>query len=105
MLIFIVIVCVAVFINGMNKVIVKDAYVRGNVSSFDLYKLEEDSITKTDEIIYRGSSIKLYTDSSSYGKSINIYLKTKYGTGTNSTSIYFISQLPILFVSLIQFIF
>ena len=74
---FIIIILVALFLfKGVNKIIIKNAYVSGNVTSFELYKMDKDILTKTNDIIYRGSFVKLYPDSK---KENNItYVKIKY---------------------------
>ena len=73
----IVIIVVAIFLfKGVNKIIIKDAYVCGNVTNYELYIMDKDVITKTKDVIYRGRSVKLYPDSK---KENNItYVKIKY---------------------------
>ena len=80
------ILIVAIFLfKGVNKVIVKDAYVCGDIASYELFKLDKDTITKTNDVIYRGSSVKLYSDSK---KENNItYVKIKY-----NDKVYFINE-------------
>lgn len=73
------IVAIIVFIlliKRINKIIVKDAYISGNVSTFELYKLEKDIIKKTDVIAYRGSNVKLYNEERKVNKIT--YVKIKY---------------------------
>ena len=73
----IVIIVIALFLfKGINKVIIKDAYISGSVSNFELYKLNKDVITKSKEVIYRGSKVKLYGTEKNEN---NItYVKIKY---------------------------
>ena len=62
---------------GINKIAVKDAYVKGNTPSIELYiKNKASKIEKVDDVIYRGSIVK------KYGKEIKenkiTYVKIKY---------------------------
>ena len=75
-LIVVVIVGVLVCVKGVKKITTKDAYISGNASSFTLYKLDKDKLSKTDEVIYRGNSVKLYEEEEIENKVT--YVKIKY---------------------------
>ena len=77
LLFIVVIIGILVFIKGINKISIKEAYISGNVSSFTLYNLDKNSkIVETKDIIYRGSSVKLHSSEKMENKVT--YVKIKY---------------------------
>ena len=77
LLLIVVIIGILVFIKGINKISIKEAYISGNVSSFTLYNLDKNSkIVETKDIIYRGSCVKLHSGEKMENKVT--YVKIKY---------------------------
>ena len=80
---FPIIVIIAIIIGsvllfkGINKITVKDAYIKGNISSIGLYTKNKDSkLEKTKDIVYRGSMVKEYGEEIKENKIT--YVKIKY---------------------------